>query len=56
MMGNGPESVLKTASLQPDLDQVIVPSNWRMTEGYGLGFIVRCRASCVAFGYRRRLE
>jgi hypothetical protein len=51
LMGNEPESVLKTASLQHDLDQVIVSSNSRMTEGYGLGFVVRRRASYVAFGH-----
>lgn len=38
LMGNRPESVLKSASLQHDVDLVIVPSNSRMTEGYGLGF------------------
>lgn len=51
LMGNGPESVLKTASLQHDLDQVMVSSNSRMTEGYGLGFMVRRRAGYVAFGH-----
>jgi CubicO group peptidase (beta-lactamase class C family) len=51
LMGNEPESVLKTASLQHDLDQVIVSSNSRMIEGYGLGFVVRRRASYVAFGH-----
>jgi D-alanyl-D-alanine carboxypeptidase len=51
LMGNGPERVLKTASLEHDLDQVIVPSNSRMTEGYGLGFMVRRRDTYVAFGH-----
>ena len=51
LMGNGPDDVLKITSLHHDLDQVIVPSNSRMTEGYGLGFKVRRRAEYVAFGH-----
>lgn len=51
LMGKGPEIALKAASLQHDLDQVIVPSNSRMTEGYGLGFMVRRRDRYVAFGH-----
>ena len=51
LMGNGPESVLKTASLQHDLDQVVVSSNSRLTEGYGLGFMVKRRDGYVAFGH-----
>lgn len=51
LMGNGPDDVLKITSLHHDLDQVIVPSNSRMTEGYGLGFMVRRRAEYVAFGH-----
>ncbi len=51
LMGNGPEVVLKAASLQHDLDQVIVPSNSRMTEGYGLGFMVRRRDRYVVLGH-----
>ena len=51
LMGNGPESVLKTASLQHDLDQVVVASNSRLTEAYGLGFMVKRRIGYVAFGH-----
>ena len=51
LMGNGPENVLKTASLQQYLDQVIVPANARLTQGYGVGFVVERRANYVAFGH-----
>ena len=51
LMGNGPDEVLKINSLHQDLDQVIVPANSRMTEGYGLGFMVRRRTDYVAFGH-----
>lgn len=51
LMGEGPESVLKTTSLEYDLNQVEVPSNSRLTEGYGLGFVVMRRDHYVALGH-----
>jgi hypothetical protein len=50
-MGNGPESVLKTASLQRYLDKVVVPADAQLTQGYGVGFEVARRANYVAFGH-----
>lgn len=51
LMGYGPEGVLKTSSLQHVVDQVVVSSNSRMTEGYGIRVMVRRREGYVAFGH-----
>lgn len=51
LMGDGPDSVLKTTSLGRYLDQVEVPSNSRLSQGYGLGFMVMRRDNYVAFGH-----
>ena len=51
LMGYGPDNVLKIATLQHDLDQVVVSSNSRLTEGYGLGFMTKRRDGYVAFGH-----
>jgi CubicO group peptidase (beta-lactamase class C family) len=50
-MGDGPDSVLKTTSLGRYLDQVEVPSNSRLSQGYGLGFMVMRRDNYVALGH-----
>jgi CubicO group peptidase (beta-lactamase class C family) len=51
LMGNGPDIVLKTRSLGQYLDQIEVPSNSRLSEGYGLGFVVMRRDQYTAFGH-----
>jgi CubicO group peptidase (beta-lactamase class C family) len=51
LMGHGPESVLKTASLARYLDQMIVPADSRLTEGYGLGFMAERRDNYISFGH-----
>jgi D-alanyl-D-alanine carboxypeptidase len=51
LMGEGPSTVLKTASLEHYLNQVIVPSNSQLEEGYGLGFQVSRRDHYIAFGH-----
>lgn len=50
-MGEGPATVLKTASLEHYINQVIVPSNSQLEEGYGLGFQVSHRDHYIAFGH-----
>jgi len=51
LMGQGPESVLKTASLERFQLQSIVPANIGLTSGYGIGFDVERRDNYVAFGH-----
>ena len=51
LMGEGPESVLKHASLQRFQAQSIVPADVALTSGYGIGFQVDRRDGYVAFGH-----
>jgi hypothetical protein len=50
-MGQGPESVLKTASLDRFQKQLVVPADVGLTSGYGIGFQVDRRDSYIAFGH-----
>jgi len=51
LMGKGPESVLKTASLERFQKQLVVPADIGLTSGYGIGFQVDRRDNYVAFGH-----
>ncbi len=51
LLGNGPESVLKTASLERFQQQSAVPADIELASGYGIGFEVRRREGYVAFGH-----
>jgi CubicO group peptidase (beta-lactamase class C family) len=51
LMGEGPENVLKSASLQRWLNVSAVPSNIDLSSGYGHGFMVMRRENYVAFGH-----
>jgi CubicO group peptidase (beta-lactamase class C family) len=51
LMGQGPESVLKTASLNRFQTQLAVPADIGLTSGYGIGFQVDRRDNYVAFGH-----
>jgi CubicO group peptidase (beta-lactamase class C family) len=51
LMGQGPESVLKTASLDRFQKQLMVPADVGLTSGYGIGFQVDRRDNYVAFGH-----
>jgi CubicO group peptidase (beta-lactamase class C family) len=51
LIGQGPESVLKTASLQVFQMQSVVPADLELTHGYGIGFEVDRRENYVAFGH-----
>ena len=51
LMGQGPESVLKTASLDRFQKQLMVTSDIGLTSGYGIGFQVDRRDNYVAFGH-----
>jgi len=51
LMEQGPESVLKTASLDRFQKQLAVPADIGLTEGYGLGFSVERRDGYIAFGH-----
>ncbi|MGA3236103.1 MAG: serine hydrolase [Bryobacteraceae bacterium] len=51
LIGQGPESVLKTASLQVFQMQTVVPADLELTHGYGIGFEVDRRENYVAFGH-----
>ena len=51
LMGQGPESVLKTASLDRFQKQLAVPADIGLTSGYGIGFQVDRRDNYVAFGH-----
>jgi CubicO group peptidase (beta-lactamase class C family) len=48
LMEQGPESVLKTASLEAFQREMIVPANVELTSGYGVGFQVERRNDYVA--------
>ncbi len=51
LMGQGPESVLKPASLQRFQMQTAVPADIGLTNGYGIGFEVERRDNYVAVGH-----
>jgi CubicO group peptidase (beta-lactamase class C family) len=51
LMDQGPESVLKTASLERFQKQMAVPADIGLTSGYGIGFQVDRRDNYVAFGH-----
>lgn len=51
LMGQGPESVLKATSLDHFQRDIIMPANFGLTSGYGLGFQVDRRENYVAFGH-----
>ena len=51
LMGQGPESVLKTASLERFQTQLVTPADVALTSGYGIGFQVDRRDNYVAFGH-----
>jgi CubicO group peptidase (beta-lactamase class C family) len=49
LMDQGPETVLKTASLEAFQTEMMVPADVGLTSGYGLGFDVERRDDYVAF-------
>jgi len=51
LLGQGPDSVLKTASLEVFQMQTVVPADLGLTHGYGIGFEVDRRENYVAFGH-----
>jgi CubicO group peptidase (beta-lactamase class C family) len=51
LLGQGPESVLKKASLMGFQEQSAVPANIDLSQGYGIGFQVERRENYVAFGH-----
>jgi D-alanyl-D-alanine carboxypeptidase len=51
LMGQGPESVLKTASLEGFQTQSAVPADFGLTRGYGIGFEVDRHENYIAFGH-----
>jgi CubicO group peptidase (beta-lactamase class C family) len=51
LLGQGPESVLKTASLDRFQLQSPVPADFELTRGYGIGFEVERRENYTAFGH-----
>jgi len=51
LLGQGPESVLKAASLARFQMQSAVPADIDLTQGYGIGFQVERRENYVAFGH-----
>ena len=51
LMGQGPESVLKHASLERFQMQTMVPADIGLTSGYGIGFQVERRDNYVAVGH-----
>jgi D-alanyl-D-alanine carboxypeptidase len=51
LMGQGPDSVLKTTSLERFQMQSVVPANIGLTSGYGIGFQVDRRDNYAAFGH-----
>jgi CubicO group peptidase (beta-lactamase class C family) len=56
LMGQGPDSVLKTSSLQRYQNQMEVPADFNLSNGYGIGFMVMRRDNYVAFGHRGALS
>ncbi len=51
LMGDGPETVLRTASLQRWLGGTAVPADIELTSGYGQGYEVSRRDGYVSFGH-----
>ena len=51
LLGEGPETVLKAASLQRWLSVSAVPANIELSSGYGHGFEVSRRENYVSFGH-----
>jgi CubicO group peptidase (beta-lactamase class C family) len=51
LMGQGPESALKIATLEMFQMQLIVPANLELSEGYGIGFQVEHRPNYTEFGH-----
>lgn len=51
LMGQGPETALKVATLEMFQMQLIVPANLELTGGYGIGFQVERRPNYVEFGH-----
>ena len=51
LMGQGPDSVLKAATLERNLTQSAVQANFRLTNGYTLGGMVIHRDTYIAFGH-----
>lgn len=51
MMGQGPDSVLKTPSLDRFQNQMAVQADSGLTSGYGIGFEVHRRNQYVVFGH-----
>ncbi|HEY4358081.1 MAG TPA: serine hydrolase [Acidobacteriaceae bacterium] len=51
LLGQGPESVLKAASLDHVQRELMVPANMGLTTGYGVGFQVDRHENYVAFGH-----
>jgi CubicO group peptidase (beta-lactamase class C family) len=51
LLGQGPETVLKSSSLNLFQKQVMVPANIDLSSGYGIGFEVEKRNDYVAFGH-----
>jgi len=51
LMGQGPETVLKIATLENFQMQLIVPADLGLTHGYGIGFEVERRENYTEFGH-----
>jgi CubicO group peptidase (beta-lactamase class C family) len=51
LMGQGPESVLKAASLERNVEQSAVQANFQLSNGYTLGGFVFRRDAYIAFGH-----
>jgi CubicO group peptidase (beta-lactamase class C family) len=51
LMGQGPDSVLKTVTLDQDLSQSPVQSDFQLSNGYVLGGMVSRRDNYIAFGH-----
>lgn len=51
LMGKGPDSVLKAASLERNLTQLAVQADFRLSNGYLLGGMVIRRETYIAFGH-----
>jgi CubicO group peptidase (beta-lactamase class C family) len=50
-MTQGPESVLKIATLESFQKEIVVPADLALTRGYGVGFDVERRGNYTAFGH-----
>src|SRR5215469_419478 len=51
LLGNGPETVLKTSKLEAFQDQLEVVSSSRLNDGYGVGFRLERRDNYIALGH-----